>query len=64
MPSGHGGSVIKLKSFWCRAYYGQSKPSNYAKRIVMIDHQLGDMDHHLARYMDLLAQERAAQKAA
>ena len=38
--------------------------AHYAKRIIMIDHQLGDMDHHLARYMDLLAQERAAQKAA
>lgn len=36
MPSGHGGSVIKLKSFWCRVYYGQSKPSNYAKRIVIV----------------------------
>ncbi|GAB2480289.1 acyl-CoA dehydrogenase family protein [Comamonas humi] len=27
--------------------------AHYAKRIVMIDHQLGDMDHHLARYMAL-----------
>ena len=38
--------------------------AHYAKRIVMIDHQLGDMDHHLARYMELQVQERAAQKAA
>ena len=35
--------------------------AHYAKRIIMIDHQLGDMDHHLARYMDLQAQERAAE---
>lgn len=35
--------------------------AHYAKRLIMIDHQLGDMDHHLARYMELQAQERAAQ---
>ncbi len=27
--------------------------SHYAKRLVMIDHQFGDEDHHLARYMAL-----------
>jgi alkylation response protein AidB-like acyl-CoA dehydrogenase len=27
--------------------------SHYAKRLVMIDHQFGDEDHHLARYMTL-----------
>ncbi|AJY19886.1 acyl-CoA dehydrogenase [Burkholderia multivorans] len=27
--------------------------SHYAKRLVMIDHQLGDEDHHLARYISL-----------
>lgn len=27
--------------------------SHYAKRLVMVDHQLGDEDHHLARYMAL-----------
>jgi alkylation response protein AidB-like acyl-CoA dehydrogenase len=27
--------------------------SHYAKRLVMIDHQLGDEDHHLARFMAL-----------
>lgn len=27
--------------------------SHYAKRLVMIDHQLGDEDHHLARYSEL-----------
>ena len=31
--------------------------SHYAKRLVMIDHQLGDEDHHLARYMALAAEE-------
>ena len=29
--------------------------AHYAKRLVMIDHQLGDEDHHLARYMALAA---------
>ncbi len=29
--------------------------SHYAKRLVMIDHQLGDEDHHLARYVALSA---------
>lgn len=27
--------------------------SHYAKRLVMIDHELGDEDHHLARFMAL-----------
>jgi alkylation response protein AidB-like acyl-CoA dehydrogenase len=27
--------------------------SHYAKRLVMIDHQLGDEDHHLERYIAL-----------
>ena len=27
--------------------------SHYAKRLVMVDHQLGDEDHHLARYIAL-----------
>ena len=31
--------------------------SHYAKRLVMIDHQLGDEDHHLARYMALGARD-------
>jgi alkylation response protein AidB-like acyl-CoA dehydrogenase len=30
--------------------------SHYAKRLVMIDHQLGDEDHHLARYIALGSQ--------
>lgn len=30
--------------------------SHYAKRLVMIDHQLGDEDHHLARYIALSKQ--------
>ena len=29
--------------------------SHYAKRLIMIDHQLGDEDHHLQRYMALSA---------
>ena len=35
--------------------------AHYAKRLVMIDHQLGDEDHHLARYAGL---GRAAAAAA
>ena len=27
--------------------------AHYAKRLVMIDHQLGDEDHHLQRYIAL-----------
>jgi alkylation response protein AidB-like acyl-CoA dehydrogenase len=27
--------------------------AHYAKRLVMIDHQLGDEDHHLARFIEL-----------
>ncbi|MGZ5183157.1 MAG: acyl-CoA dehydrogenase family protein [Ramlibacter sp.] len=33
--------------------------AHYAKRLVMIDHQLGDEDHHLERYI-ALGRERAA----
>lgn len=27
--------------------------SHYARRLIMIDHQFGDMDHHLSRYLQL-----------
>jgi len=33
--------------------------SHYAKRLVMIDHQLGDEDHHLARYIALGQEARS-----
>ncbi|HSW16933.1 MAG TPA: acyl-CoA dehydrogenase family protein [Ramlibacter sp.] len=33
--------------------------AHYAKRLVMIDHQLGDEDHHLARFIALGAKETA-----
>jgi len=36
--------------------------SHYAKRLTMIDHQLGDEDHHLARYI-ALRQARTARAA-
>jgi alkylation response protein AidB-like acyl-CoA dehydrogenase len=32
---------------------GELPLSHYAKRLVMIDHQLGDEDHHLQRYIAL-----------
>ncbi|MBO9357591.1 pimeloyl-CoA dehydrogenase small subunit [Bordetella petrii] len=31
--------------------------AHYAKRLVMIDHQLGDEDHHLARFIALAPQD-------
>jgi alkylation response protein AidB-like acyl-CoA dehydrogenase len=34
--------------------------SHYAKRLVMIDHQLGDEDQHLARYIELARSEPGA----
>ena len=34
--------------------------AHYAKRLVMIDHQLGDEDHHLARFIALGAQSSVA----
>ena len=34
--------------------------SHYAKRLTMIDHQLGDEDHHLERYVLLGTEEQAA----
>jgi alkylation response protein AidB-like acyl-CoA dehydrogenase len=37
--------------------------AHYAKRLVMIDHQLGDEDHHLARYMALGQEPLAAARA-
>jgi alkylation response protein AidB-like acyl-CoA dehydrogenase len=33
--------------------------AHYAKRLVMIDHQLGDEDHHLERYISLGRQQAA-----
>jgi alkylation response protein AidB-like acyl-CoA dehydrogenase len=33
--------------------------SHYAKRLVMIDHQFGDEDHHLARFIELGREVRA-----
>lgn len=35
--------------------------THYAKRLVMINHQLGDEDHHLARFMALSEEAQAAQ---
>jgi len=37
---------------------------HYAKRLVMIDHQLGDEDHHLARFMQLGAAQRRTEEQA
>lgn len=37
--------------------------SHYAKRLIMIDHQLGDEDHHLARFIALGQAAQTAQTA-
>ncbi len=38
--------------------------AHYAKRLVMIDHQLGDEDHHLERYITLGRSLAASEQAA
>jgi len=38
----------------------ESSISHYAKRIVLIDHYLGDRNHHLDRLIEMLAEESAA----
>lgn len=36
--------------------------SHYAKRLILIDHQLGDEDHHLQRYMALGREQQQQQQ--
>ena len=38
----------------------ESSISHYAKRIVLIDHYLGDGNYHTDRLIDLLVEENAA----
>ncbi|KZL04587.1 Acyl-CoA dehydrogenase [Pseudovibrio axinellae] len=35
--------------------------NHYAKRLTMIDHQLGDVDYHLERFVGVMQQEAAAE---
>lgn len=56
---GHIGTRVAEESIQLHGGIGMTWElplSHYAKRLVMIDHQLGDEDHHLARYIELGAQ--------
>jgi alkylation response protein AidB-like acyl-CoA dehydrogenase len=53
---GHIGARVAEESIQLHGGIGMTWElplSHYAKRLVMIDHQLGDEDHHLARYIEL-----------
>lgn len=53
---GRIGAIVSKESIQMHGGIGMTWElplSHYAKRLVMIDHELGDHDHHLARYIDL-----------
>ncbi|SAK61980.1 acyl-CoA dehydrogenase domain-containing protein [Caballeronia fortuita] len=53
---GHIGARVAEESIQMHGGIGMTWElplAHYAKRLVMIDHQLGDEDHHLARYVAL-----------
>ena len=53
---GRVGTLVAEESIQMHGGIGMSWElplAHYAKRLVMIDHQLGDEDHHLQRYIDL-----------
>lgn len=53
---GHIGSRVAEESIQLHGGIGMTWElplAHYAKRLVMIDHQFGDQDHHLTRYMQL-----------
>ena len=68
-PIARGKAISTAKAYLCRSAVAVTQKAiqihggigvtwelplaHYAKRLVMIDHQLGDMDHHLARWMAL-----------
>ncbi|MGF6408936.1 acyl-CoA dehydrogenase family protein [Paraburkholderia sp. MM5482-R1] len=59
---GHIGALVAEESIQLHGGIGMTWElplAHYAKRLVMIDHQLGDEDHHLARYMELGRQSAA-----
>ncbi len=53
---GRVGSLVAEESIQMHGGIGMTWElplAHYAKRLVMIDHQLGDEDHHLERYIAL-----------
>jgi alkylation response protein AidB-like acyl-CoA dehydrogenase len=53
---GRTGTLVAEESIQMHGGIGMSwelSLPHYAKRLVMIDHQLGDEDHHLQRYIEL-----------
>jgi len=53
---GHIGTLVAEESIQMHGGIGMTWElplSHYAKRLVMIDHQFGDEDHHLARFIAL-----------
>ena len=53
---GRTGALVAEESIQMHGGIGMSwelSLPHYAKRLVMIDHQLGDEDHHLQRYIEL-----------
>jgi alkylation response protein AidB-like acyl-CoA dehydrogenase len=53
---GRTGTLVAEESIQMHGGIGMSwelSLPHYAKRLVLIDHQLGDEDHHLQRYIEL-----------
>ena len=53
---GHTGTMVAQEAIQLHGGIGMTwelAMTHFAKRLVMIDHQLGDEDHHLARYIAL-----------
>ncbi len=53
---GHIGTLVAQESIQLHGGIGMTwelPMAHYAKRLVMIDHQFGDEDHHLARFIEL-----------
>jgi alkylation response protein AidB-like acyl-CoA dehydrogenase len=56
VTAGRAGTLVAEESIQMHGGIGMTWElplAHYAKRLVMIDHQLGDEDHHLARYVAL-----------
>lgn len=63
---GRTGTLVAQESIQLHGGIGMSWElplPHYAKRLVMIDHQLGDEDHHLARYIELGREANAQDRA-
>ncbi|MFC4278351.1 acyl-CoA dehydrogenase family protein [Achromobacter aloeverae] len=61
--TGYIGTLVAQESIQLHGGIGMTWElplAHYAKRLVMIDHQFGDEDHHLARYVALAREDAAA----